>query len=162
MTGQCVRFKRNGDRCGNMTQAHESFCGVHGGLSARAMRLHRRQQIAMNSTGLGVIVTRPGIFNTSILSANELEVFRRYMENMRGGISRERHESRVNTVESLIDSFGKVSFTEKVDCCICLDTDIADPAQLSCCKQAACSGCVKTWLNTSNTCPFCRATLVVV
>jgi hypothetical protein len=108
----CVGVKRNGDVCGNITQVNERFCGVHGGLSARAVRA------------------------------------------IRGPIRRKKR------VDSLIDSFSKISFTEKIDCCICLDTCIVDPAQLSCCKQSACSGCVKTWLNTSKTCPFCRSKLV--
>jgi hypothetical protein len=147
----CSRVKRNGNVCGNMTQINESFCGVHGGLSARESR---RLQLATN--------IRPGVFDTSILSANELELFRSYMETARGRRLRERREIRASAVDSLVDSFGKVSFTEKIDCCICLDTDIVDPSQLSCCKQSACSGCVKTWLDTSNTCPFCRSTLVIV
>jgi Ring finger domain len=72
-----------------------------------------------------------------------------------------RRKKRLDRVDSLVDSFSKVSFTENIDCCICLDVDIADPAQFSCCKQSACSGCVKKWLNTSKSCPFCRSKLVV-
>ncbi len=34
----CAGFKKNGVMCSNKTQSCQTYCGVHGGLSARASR----------------------------------------------------------------------------------------------------------------------------
>jgi SNF2 family DNA or RNA helicase len=66
-------------------------------------------------------------------------------------------EKRVKEIEKTISELEeKYKNVLKDDCTICY-SEISDPVLLPCCQNVFCGGCIIKWLETTKTCPMCRA-----
>ena len=151
MVELCAAIMRNGNRCTAYSNDNGCVCGRHGGPSIAEMRRRSRLSLPTRDfdiTRLGPL-PRPGIYNVSRLDA-ELQIL--YFSRLAAD------EYRARKVKCFVDGCSDVNVG---DCAVCLEKDINCNVKMSCCKQAFCTGCAKSWFNTKTTCPFCRAVVEV-
>ena len=66
-------------------------------------------------------------------------------------------EKRVVEIEKTISELeNKYKNILKDDCTICY-SEITNPILLPCCQNVFCGGCIMKWMETTKTCPMCRA-----
>ncbi len=66
-------------------------------------------------------------------------------------------EKRVAEIEKTISELeNKYKNILKDDCTICY-SEITNPILLPCCQNVFCGGCIMKWMETTKTCPMCRA-----
>jgi hypothetical protein len=69
-------------------------------------------------------------------------------------MSRKRKREEVHNEQA-----NKRPHIDRESCGICLD-DITDQGKINSCEHQFCFTCIKTWSDTSNTCPMCRERFV--
>jgi hypothetical protein len=147
---------RTGDQCNNYANDCGEKCGVHGGISKRNVDYLNRFLSTRTIT-----IESPPIVRQYVVFLQERRRAQLRLINQNVDYIRARHMEAIadttNAVsESLISSFAKVSISD--DCAICL-SELVDGVEHPCCKKASCGDCMKKWMCSSDTCPYCRAKL---
>jgi hypothetical protein len=139
---RCVAIIRGTNRrCGCNVSDVGDKCGKHGGLTrTEALRLRRQT----SSREYQNTVYESSSDEDLEQMINELQITRRCK------------------VKSKVKVAVLVRDNEKFYCGICCeDVNFIDiGVKLKCCDKSACESCIKKWINTNPTCPYCRKSVV--
>lgn len=141
-----------GRRCGCRVNGSGNLCGRHGGLS---QSITRRLNL-----GLTVNICSATVSSTGLRCRCESEYGRDRCRRHRGR-TMSRFDSLLQDLEDLDIEKEEVEmdYISKFYCCICMEDVDSENAgcQMNCCKKGFCIGCINKWVETSTSCPHCRA-----
>lgn len=155
MVRTCSAIVRStGLQCSCPVNDSGTNCGRHGGWSQNSVRRINRN--------FSVITCSATVRSTGL---------RCTCPSLRGRDVCGRHTGHTMTRNSNLDFLQafealniekeevEMDYISKFYCCICMEDVDSENAgcQMNCCKKGFCIGCINKWVETSTSCPHCRA-----